>query len=88
MTKRDRVSLAQLLTEVAERLESAPEKSSRAADDLVTNAGPSGLDHGAYVKAVFQAATLEHSCRDSATAIRFYVAEYLTPKPAKPRGRR
>ncbi len=82
MTSRDRASLAQLLGEVCDRLEQAP---GRASDAARSTLGVDVLnsEHGSYAESVFRATTLEHACKDSATMIRHFVSEYLSPKKAR-----
>lgn len=87
MTNRDRDSVAKLLRELSDRLDGAPAVMTERAQTLTTVDGADST-LTAFARATYQAAGLEHTCRDGATTLRYLIDEYLTPRASKLRGRR
>lgn len=87
MTNRDRDFAAKFLRELADRLDAAPKRFAESAKELTTGDGADST-LTAFARATYQAAGLEHICRDEATALRYLITEYLMPRQPKARGKR
>lgn len=78
MTNRDRDSVAKLLEQIAQRLADAPAHTKECAEQYQKNTGGVLFNVSAY-----QAGGLEQVCISSASAIRIYIAQYLSSPPRR-----